>query len=410
MLLAPLAALVLTSIPCPSQAGAPAEPVPGAWEASITSPGGPVEFGLEIEHDADGWSATIRNGPEKLPVGKVNLTDGVMRFDLWPYESHLNATIAADGRSMQGTWLRTRGNGEPTRMVFQASLPKVPTAPRNGISPVLKERWKLQFESASDHSVALLYQSGREVAGTILTTVGDYRFLSGYLDGITLTLSAFDGAHAFRFVCKLQSDGSMQGDFWSRDTWHETFTATPDDKIEMPDPYGLSTWTGKVPLAELSFPDPDGEQHTLDDPAYAGSARLIVLFGTWCPNCYDETRYLNELEERYGPRGLSILGLAFEYEDEFAAQAKVVKHYIERMKVSYPVLIAGPNDKAKASAAFPALDRVVAYPTTLFLDAQGTVQAVHTGFSGPATGPRNALLRREFEARIESLLAQPEDR
>ena len=50
--------------------------------------------------------------------------------------------------------------------------------------------------------------------------------------------------------------------------------------------------------------------------------RLIVIFGTWCPNCYDQTKYLVELDERYGDKGLSILGLAFEFGDDLDRQRR----------------------------------------------------------------------------------------
>jgi len=51
---------------------------------------------------------------------------------------------------------------------------------------------------------------------------------------------------------------------------------------------------------------------------------------------------------------------------------------------------------------------VRAFPTTLFLDGSGKVRAVHTGFSGPATGPEHDKLRSDFERLIESLLAEAE--
>jgi len=59
-----------------------------------------------------------------------------------------------------------------------------------------------------------------------------------------------------------------------------------------------------------------------------------------------------------------------------------------------------------ASKAFPLLDRVRSYPTTIFLHADGRVRAVHTGYTGPATGPAYDHLRAEFESLIEELLAE----
>ena len=39
------------------------------------------------------------------------------------------------------------------------------------------------------------------------------------------------------------------------------------------------------------------------------------MFGSWCPNCHDAAEYLVELDRRYRSRGLSILGLAFEFDN-----------------------------------------------------------------------------------------------
>lgn len=406
-MIASLAALVLAAqAPSPQAPQAPqAELTAGLWQAEVTGPGGPVHFGLELQaDDAGAWTGWIHNAEEKLPIGKATLRGTELRLELWPYESVITASVEKGGKAMRGTWTRSRGRAEPTSMPFSARTP-VPSGPMDGnVAVTLAERYRVQFSSSEEPSVMLLKQSGNELSGTILTTVGDYRFLEGTVRGGQMRLSVFDGAHAFLFRAERQADGSLKGDFWSRDSWHETFTAVPDDTIEMPDPYGLSKWTGDVPLGKLVFPGLDGKPKRLDDPAFDGKARLVVLFGTWCPNCYDETRYLNELVERYGARGLSVLGLAFEFEDEFERQAAGVRRYIDRMDVKYPILIAGPTDKAKASAAFPALDRVRAYPTTLFMNAKGEVEAVHTGFNGPATGPRHTRLREEFETTIERLL------
>jgi hypothetical protein len=83
-----------------------------------------------------------------------------------------------------------------------------------------------------------------------------------------------------------------------------------------------------------------------------------------------------------------------------------VERYREHHRVNFPILIAGTSDKAAASKAFPALDRVRAYPTTLFLNARGNVVSVYTGFSGPATGRDNERLREHFENTIEELLGR----
>ena len=128
------------------------------------------------------------------------------------------------------------------------------------------------------------------------------------------------------------------------------------------------------------------------------------MFGSWCPNCHDEAPYLAELHRRYKDRGLSILALAFELTGDLERDTRQVEIYKRRYGIEFPVLVAGLADKKEASKAFPLLDRVRSYPTTVFMDADGRVRAVHTGFAGPATGKEHAKLRAEFERLIEELL------
>ena len=75
--------------------------------------------------------------------------------------------------------------------------------------------------------------------------------------------------------------------------------------------------------------------------------------------------------------------------------------------LSAGLLVAGLSDKNLASGAFPLLDRVRSYPTTIFMHADGRVRAVHQGYAGPATGEANRKLRERFRHLIEELLAEP---
>jgi len=77
---------------------------------------------------------------------------------------------------------------------------------------------------------------------------------------------------------------------------------------------------------------------------------------------------------------------------------------VDHHEARFPVLIGGTSDKAKASEAFPAIERVIAYPTTLFIDGANQIRAIHTGFSGPATGPAHEHLTDRFESWVEQML------
>lgn len=400
-MLAPLLVLLVSPLATPPLAQQP-------WRAVLECPGGEIPFGLELAETDRGPRAVLVNGPERRVLDRVEREGARLVIHCDPYDSRLEATLAEDGRTMTGEWIRYRTADTETRLPFRATAGGADRFPPNDGAPSADRfagRWRVKFSASDDPAVAILAGDGAEVHGTFLTTLGDYRWLAGDARGDTLRLSVFDGAHAFLFTAKLDADGRLAGDFWSRDSWHETWTAERDESAALPDAFALTHWTGAVPLGKLVFPDLAGERRSLADPAFAGKARLIVLFGSWCPNCYDQSAYLVELRRRYGDAGLAVQGLAFEFGDDLERQTDVLERYRDHHGIDFPILVAGTSDKAAASAAFPVLDRVRAYPTTLFLDRTGRVRAVYTGFSGPATGAAHERLKQRFEGLIEDLLA-----
>ncbi len=386
----------------------------GHWRAFVETPGGELPFGLELQRDGEGWSATIRNGGERIDVPVVEVRDGEVTLGIDYFDAQITAKVGEDGRTMSGQYSKRRGPTNVASMRFGAEVSndrfRVPDT-GGAMALPLPGRWRIRFGSEAQDAVGMFYigsllrDPGAHVGvtGTILTTTGDYRFLEGDWDGKTLRLSAFDGAHAFLFKGQIQGNRTLVGDFWSGNHFHDTWTAVPDETVTLPDAWSLNDVDADR-LEELSFPDGAGNLRSLAEPELRGRATIIEVFGTWCPNCKDATDYLVELHGKYAERGLAIVGLAFEITGDAERDAAQVKTYMDRRSVPYTVLVAGLADKAKASEAFPAIDAVKAYPTTIFLDEEGRVRAVYTGFSGPATSEEHTRLRQQWEGLIEELL------
>lgn len=381
----------------------------GTWRAWLESPGGELPFGLDIESSGGALRAFIRNGEERRPVGSATWDGEHVELRLAPYDSLIRARVVAG--ALDGVWRKRLGADSWSEMVFRAergaSSRFRQAGPPADATP-LAPRYEVRFEKDAHPAVGLFeVEADGTARGTFLTALGDYRYLAGDCRGGKLRLSCFDGAHAFLFGAVLDAAGALRGDFWSSASWHETWTAVPDGDAALPDAYRLTRWRGEAGLGDLAFPDLDGEMRRLDDPAFAGKARMLVVFGSWCPNCNDEADYLRELDARYRDKGLSILGLAFERTGDLEVDRAQVKAYADHHELRFPILVAGLADKARASQALPLLDRVRAYPTTVFLAGDGSVHTVHTGFSGPATGEAHKALRREFESVLDELLAAP---
>lgn len=398
------AAVVASSLPLPGQ---PVDWI-GNWEIrlavdpadkSISLP-----IALEISYGADdgALTATVINGAERIAVERVQAGE---RLELgFPHYDSQIVVEQEKGGALRGAWTKQRGPGEA------ASVPLTmvrATNGRYGEAAPFTGRWSVQFENEADAAVGLFEAAGEAgvMKGTFLTTTGDYRFLAGGVVENRLTLSCFDGAHAFLFhAWHDDSDGSLKGKFYSGNWYQTGWTARRDADVRLPDAWAQSEWTGRVPLSQLKFPDLDGEMIALDDERLAGDCRIIEVFGSWCPNCQDAAVYLAELHERYSSRGLAITGLAFELTGDHERDAKQVRQYVQRNGAHWPILLAGTSDKGLASDALPVLDRVRAYPTMIFLDRTGRVLGIYTGFTGPAAAEPHAEMRRQIETLIERAL------
>lgn len=389
----------------------------GTWSSWLGSPGGALEFGLEIEQTNGRATAVIVNADERITIERVVCTSDGLELDL----PHYDARIAAsrEGAELVGRWTKRAAGDKEVALDFHArrtnrsSRAAQPPQDRSSTPrPVEPGRYTLDFASEDEPAVLEIVRVAAGLRATVLTTTGDYRYLGVRSDvddalGRNIAFSCFDGAHAFLFRAKWADERTLAGDFWSGATWHDTWTATLDPDAQLPDPFGLTGVNANARLADLRFPGLDGVERSLDEGELRGAPRIVQLFGTWCPNCNDEAPYLAELDRRFRGRGLRVVGVAFELTGDFARDVLQVQRFRERWKIDYPLFVGGTSDKAQASQAFPLLDRVRAYPTTLFVRRDGSVRAVHQGYAGPATGAEHEKQRERFESLVLELLAEP---
>jgi len=384
----------------------------GLHRLALLTPGGDLTFGLSLQADADGGlQAFVINGSERIPVPATQAgEDLVLTFP--HYDSELRLQLAAKPGAMQGEWIKRRGRGKQTRMRVESREPGprfVMQSVQGAASSWPSGRYRVAFQKSQDPAVGVFAVTADPVAnctGTFLTTLGDYRFLAGNTNGETFKLSCFDGAHAFLFHGSREADGSIRGQFWSSDSWHEAWTGTPDKKAQLADGWNLTKWRADADLSRGEFRDLSGDRKTLADPAYTGKVRVLEVFGSWCPNCHDHGDYMAELYRRYHGRGLQVIGLAFEHDEDFARCVRQVKAFTARHRADFPILIAGLSDKERASKSLGLLDKIRSFPTTIFLDKEGNVRGIYQGWSGPATKDAHTRLRQRFEALIETLLGE----
>ncbi|TAJ09763.1 MAG: redoxin domain-containing protein [Planctomycetota bacterium] len=403
--------MLLTALAlCTFLAQEPSKPAPatGVWRAWLDSPGGELPFELELRSTDGKWQAAFSNGPEIQGVPLTKLEGNVLTLRFGHYDATITANVTAEGKRLDGEWRKLRGPSEWTVLPFHAThgvAPRFADGPA-GDPAAFAGRWSARFEADPAPAVALLDpREGGVIYGTFLTSTGDYRYLAGTHTDKRLRLSCFDGAHAFLFDAQLGEEGGLAGDFWSGDRVHDKWRARKQADAKLVDPQSVLRPKPGARFDQLSAIGMDGRLYSLAEPPFAGKLRIVSLFGSWCPNCHDEADFLVELDKKYRARGVMILGLAFEVTGDVERDLNQVRGFAARHSIEYPLLLAGKADKGAAARFFPLFDRIEAFPTTVFLDAEGLPRSAWSGYSGPATGAEHTELRERFEKLIETLLA-----
>ncbi len=401
----------------PATGNATPPPLTGTWRAVLASPGGELPFTLDVSATGDELHAVIRNGDEEAPLSSLDRQGNRVTLGFDWYDSEITAELDESGERMVGRWRKTAPEGDsvlPFTAVRGDSRRFLPTPGEPAAS--VGGHWAIEFrdQDGTFPGRGELEQRGGRVTGTMLTATGDYRFLEGTVDGELLRLSTFDGAHAFLFHARYAgprlADGALvDGDFWSRDTYHATWTARriAEGETMLPDGWSAVGLTNDEGRFRFRFPDLDGRPVSFADPRFASKVVVVNIFGSWCPNCNDEAPLLAAWDRRYRGRGLEIVGLAYEFSGDPERDREMVRRFASRHGVDYPLLLAGTSDKAAAGATLPDLTAVLSYPTSVFVGRDGTVRRIYSGFSGPGTGDHHRRLAAELEGLIEELLAEP---
>lgn len=385
---------------------------PGYWQATITLPGGNIETGIEIGKTGERYHANLINGQERVRINEVHFDGGELLLRFPAFNNEIRATLS-DGR-LQGELTLVKRFGKTEVMPFSA-MPgnKRDEKDSEAAKYDLSGRWHVTFhepDGTDSPSIGEFAQRGSRLFGTFLNPNGDYRYLAGHVRGNKFKLSTFDGAHAFVFSGEVGENGRIRNaDFWSGTSWHQYWSAVPDNAAELPDSFERTFLKPGYEKFEFAFPDPDGVIVSLDDKKFDNKIVLVTLNGTWCPNCNDEARMMAPLHKEFRDQGLEVVALMFEHFEDHEVAAQQVRRFREKFSIEYDTLIAGISDKDEASKALPSLNGVLAFPTTLFIDRSGRVRRIHTGFSGPGTGEHYVRLQREFRQLITTLLAESAD-
>ena len=378
----------------------------GLWRGIIEMQGQQLPFNFEVIPSGAGYTVYLKNAGEKLLLDEVSVIQDSVRMVLHIFDAELRAKIG-DG-TLSGYY--TRNFLKDYRLPFHATFGEDFRFEKvsDRVTTDFSGKYAVQFVHEKDTtvSVGIFKQRGNHAEGTFLNPDGDYRYLEGNVVDGKLWLSTFDGHHAYIFSAIKTNENRLEGDYWSGKANHETWIGVRDENAKLPDLESLTYLKKGYEKLDFSFPDVNGNKVSPSDERYRNKVLILQLFGTWCPNCMDETKFLSRWYKKNNDRGVEILGLAYEQKDDFQYASSRIKKMKEKLAVDYDFVIAGTSDKVKASETLPALNRVFAFPTTIFIGKDGKVRHIHTGFTGPGTGVYYEQYIQRFNETVNELLSE----
>jgi thiol-disulfide isomerase/thioredoxin len=395
-----------------SKSGEPYQKLSGNQFEEVTE--GELPFNFEVIYKNENeFYIEIFNGDERIRLDDISTTHDkatnndsiIIRFPV--YGTYIKAAFE-DGL-MEGNFY------DPARSP-NYSIPFRAKHGKNFRFTQLKKepffdvsgKWETTFgldESEPYKAIGEFQQDKNRLTGTFMTETGDYRFLEGTVQANKMYLSTFDGSHAFLFEAKLLEDSSLTGSFRSGNHYKTIWESRRNPNFELASPDSLTFLKEGYETIDFTFENPEGKMVSINDEHYKNKIKIIQIFGTWCPNCRDETNFLVDYLKEYKTKDLEIIALAFEkYKDKQKAM-QIIQNYKTQFEIPYEILHAGTSSKNEAAKSLPMLNHILSFPTMIFIDRENKVRRIHTGFSGPATS-RYKDFKDDFDRFVKGLLAE----
>ncbi|GAC1673271.1 MAG: redoxin domain-containing protein [Candidatus Acidiferrum sp.] len=143
------------------------------------------------------------------------------------------------------------------------------------------------------------------------------------------------------------------------------------------------------PAPELALKDLNGKDVSLSQ--FKGQVVLVNFWATWCGPCREEIPGLIALQQKYGAKGFTVLGIAMDEEGKKAVAPYVANERFDvhgqKLPMSYPIVLGNDEAADKFGGLF-------GLPTSILISRSGK-QVKH--ISGAAN-------EEEFSEMIESQL------
>src|SRR5713101_6156059 len=117
---------------------------------------------------------------------------------------------------------------------------------------------------------------------------------------------------------------------------------------------------------DFTLKDLDGKDVSLSQ--YKGKVVLINFWATWCGPCRIEMPWLIEMQQKYGDRGFTVLGVAMDEEGKSAVAPFIEKERYDvggkSVPVNYPIVLG-------SDALAEKFGGLLGYPTSILIGRDG---------------------------------------
>ena len=384
----------------------------GVWRGVFNVSETEVPFNFEFKgKDLEHGTFTLLNGTRRDDFHVTRLGKDSVFIKMNTYDAALVAKIEDDG-TLRGEYRSLvpgfRGNSLPFTAEHGKNYRFV--EPGKDVAPAanISGKWELKFYSKEQvpNKVALLKQNGNKLTGVILQVTGDSRELEGTVQGNEFVLSGFTGPSPKIYKGKINADGTISGVISAGIYDNTKFDGVKDAKAELPDPYKLTFLKEGYKKLDFTFPDLTGKPVSLSDDKYKGKVVIVEIVGTWCPNCTDQTIFLSPWFNKNQKRGVEAIAIGFEQKDSLQYAQYTLGKLRDKYDVKYDILFGGLADKKVVSQKLPALNKFIAFPTTIIIDRKGEVREIYTGYTGTVTGKYYKEYEKKFNDLLDGLIAE----
>lgn len=386
----------------------------GIWRAELERDDGQdIAYNFIVKDSADQKVIDIFNAEESLRVDSIVYKKDSIFIEMPFFGSHFKAKIHHN-EELTGTWIKEYGSRVES-MAFHAvhgdsTRFKVSSQADKDISG----SWEARFSNADrddTKAIGLFKQDDNRVTGTFLTPVGDYRYLQGVVDKDTLKLSGFDGCHALFFSAIIDStDQLKKGKVYAVNREVQEWSAAKKDYDSLPDEYAMKNIPQGQVKADFSLKDMRSEEKiSINDDTYDDKVVVLQILGSWCPNCLDETEFMTNYYDENKDSDIEFIGIDVERTADYDKSKNALASFFDHFDINYPVLFSGvaSSDSGLTEKLFPDLPvDIQAFPSTIFIDKEGFIRKVHSGFNGPATGEYFDKFKTAFKGTVNELLAE----